>query len=249
MKLECWNRFDRKVVLYFTGNKDSRVPGMEKELDRVGLDDVDRQWQHPSPLDRILIRGMRHIPCLENAGYFNASMGHYRAIATAYHLGCRNCLILEDDVRFMKDVERLSDYVNSIPDDYDVALLDCFFKGFGAKDVNGSVMSKWRDGRMANDSWSEFDELYSLGCYSLSRRGMERMMFAFEAVETDKRIGKMRIADHFLTRGILGRDTRMYFARTNVAIQREMKNANTSSSEITRKYVEMGLNLDEYAEA
>ena len=72
---ECWNRFDRKVVLYFTGNKDTRVPGMERELSRVGLEDADRQWQFPSPLDRVLLRNIRHIPCVENKGFFNSSMG------------------------------------------------------------------------------------------------------------------------------------------------------------------------------
>lgn len=244
-----WDRFDRKVVLYFTGNKDTRVPGMEQELKRVGLYGAERQWQFPSPLDKILIRGMRHIPAIEKVGYFNSSMGHYRAIATSYHLGCNNCLIFEDDVRFMKNIDMINECVKSIPDDYDVALLDCFFQRFEEGCVNSSVMSEWRENRKVNEFWSEFDALYSLGCYSLSRKGMERMMFAFEAVETAKNIGKMRIADHFLTKGILGKDMRMYFARTNVAVQREMHNANSPTDDITNKYIEMGLNLDEYADA
>lgn len=247
--MDCWNRFDRKTVLYFTGNKDTRVPGMEKELKRVGLDGADRQWQYPSPLDKVLLRSVKHIPALEIGGYFNSSMGHYRAIATAYHLGCDHCLVMEDDVRFLIDVEEIEKSVNSIPDDYDVALLDSFFQKWSEGKINSNVMSRWRDGRKANEYWSEFDELYSLGCYALSRRGMERMLFAFDAVETAKNIGKLRIADHFLNRGILGSGMKMYFARKNVAIQRDMGKANSPVSDITNKYIEMGLDLSEYAEA
>lgn len=246
--MECWDRFDRKTVLYFTGNKDTRVHGMEKELKRVGLDGADRQWQYPSPLDGVLLRNVNHIRALEIGGYFNATMGHYRAIATAYHLGCSHCLIMEDDIRFLKDTGEIDMAVNSVPDDYDVALLDCFFQKWSEGKINARVMSQWRDVRKANDFWSEFDELFSLGCYALSRRGMERMLFAFEAVETAKKIGKMRIGDHFLNRGILGKDMKMYFARKNIAIQRDMGKANSPISDITNKYIEMGLDLSQYAE-
>jgi len=248
--MSCWDRFDRKVVLYFTGNKDTRVPGMEKELARVGLEDADRQWQYPTPLDGVFLRSVRHIPCLEQKiGLFNATMGHYRAIATAYHLGCESVLIIEDDIRFLKDKSDIEDSVAAIPEDYDMALLDSFYRTWGDKKANSSEMSSWRDGRKANDLWSEFDMLCSGGCYALSRRGMKRMMFAFEAVETRKGIGKMRVSDHFNNRSILGADTRMYFARKNVAIQRDMGASNTPASEITGEYLDMGLDLDEYEEA
>jgi hypothetical protein len=108
---------------------------------------------------------------------------------------------------------------------------------------------RWRNERKVNDHWAEFDSLYSLGCYALSRRGMERMMFAFEAVETKPSIGMIRIADHFLKRSILGQSMRLYFARQNVAIQREMGAANSPPSDIRKKYEEMGFDLADYADA
>lgn len=247
--MKCWDRFERKVVLCFTGLKD-RAPKIEAELERAGLGKWETQWQFPSPLDKTLLRGMRHIGCLDwKIGYFNSSMGHYRAIATAYHMGCGSVLVMEDDIRFLNDRTKIAQALSALPADYDVALLDSFFKTREKDAVNAEVMAKWRRERAVNKWWAEFDSLYSLGCYALSRRGMERMMFAFEAVETAPKIGKMRIADHFLNRKILGSDTRMYFARKNLAIQREMGAANSPPSDIRKKYEEMGLDLSEYAEA
>lgn len=244
--MSCWDRFDRKVVLYFTGNKDTRVPGMERELKRVGLDDADRQWQFPSPLDNVLLRSIRHIPCVEKKGFFNSSMGHYRAIATAYHLGCSSVLILEDDIRFLSDLKEIDKFVDSIPQNYDVALLD-LFAGW-MKNTTPETLKSLREKRRANENWASFDEMRSLGCYALSRKGMQKMMFAFEAVETAKNIGKMRICDHFLDRRILGADTKMYFAIKNVAIQKDIGNPNSDMSITNRLYREMGIDPSFYSE-
>jgi len=249
MEEQMWNRFGKKTILYFTGYKDSRVPSMEKELKRVGLYDAERQWQFPSPLDRLLLRKINHIPCVERGGYFNLSMGHYRAIATAYHLGYENVLVIEDDARFLNDVSELEKIVTSLPDDYDVALFDSLFRSFKENRVNANTMECWRRDRKVNEFWSEFDQLHSMACYALSRIGMERMMFAFEAVETAPKIGKMRICDHFLDRNILGKNMKMYFARKNACIQRRFSSSTSSMDDITSKYISMGLNLDEYAEA
>lgn len=246
MKLECWNRFDRKVMLYYTEYRNTRAPQMEKELERVGLDGADRQWQYPSPLDEVMLRSMAHIPCCERNGYFNCTMGHYRAIATAYHLGCKSVLIMEDDISFLKDLSEIEATVNSIPEDYDVALLDSF--AIAMKDINAGTVRWLREHRRTNEHWAEFDELRSCGCYALSRRGMERMKFCYEAVETAKAIGRMRLADHFLNRKYLGKDSRLYFATKNVAVQRDMVGAMSQVDGIQRCYVDMGLDMSEYEE-
>lgn len=244
--MSCWDRFDRKVVLYYTGNKDTRVPGMERELERVGLQGADRQWQFPTPFDNLLLRSVRHDPWV-GVGYLSNAMSHYRAISIAYHLGCRNVLILEDDVRFMKDVGMVSNYIDTIPDGYDVAKMDSVFKEFGGNGVTLETMSKWRGERKANEFWSEFDSLYSTGCYALSRKGMERMMFCFEAVETNKDIGMLRVVDHFLDRKILGADMKMYFSRENVCVQKEFECV-TGYGEIEKRYRAMGVDMGKYAE-
>lgn len=246
MKLRCWDRFDRKVMLYYTGNRLTRTPQMENELDRVGLGCADRQWQFPSPIDRVLLMSMAHIPSCERGGYFNCSMGHYRAIATAYHLGCESVLIMEDDISFLKDLSKIQEIVEDLPDDYDVAMLDSF--AIAMKNVNADTVRQLRDGRRVSRHWAEFDELRSCACYALSRRGMARMKFCYEAVETARDIGKMRISDHFLNRRYLGRDTKMYFAVKNVAVQRDMAGAMSQKDGIQKCYADMGLDMSEYQE-
>ena len=82
MEEQMWNRFGRKTILYFTGYKDTRVHSMEEELARVGMDNVDRQWQFPTPFDDVFFRCMKHIPELTKS-MLNLSLAHYRAVSTA----------------------------------------------------------------------------------------------------------------------------------------------------------------------
>lgn len=246
--MDCWGRFDRKTVLYFTGNRNSRVPGMEKELSRVGLGDAERQWSFPSPIDRTIRKEIPHAKNVESDGYFNCSMGHYRAIATAYHLGSEHALFLEDDIRFLNDLTEVEKAVSDLPEDYDVAMLDWFC----IKKRDGSGIEKarrWRDERKVNGHWSAFDKLYSAGCYALSRRGMKGIMRAFELSATDRIVGKFRIIDHYMDRNVIGQDARLYFAGFNVAVQREMGASNSAGYRITDKYKALGIRLDQYAKA
>lgn len=247
MASDFWGRFDRKVVLYFTGNKDTRAPRMERELARVGMEDAYRQWQFPTPLDRIVLRQVPHVRHIESGGYMNCTMGHYRAIATSYHLGCGSVLVMEDDARFLKDMSQIGRSIESIPEDYDLAMLDWFYSSW--KDVEARTADRLRDERKTNDFWAEFDHFHSGACYALSRRGMERIMKLYEAAATDRRIGKLRICDGFLDRRYLGEDARMYFARKNVAIQRDFGEGNSKGCGISDPYSRTGTDVSEYAEA
>lgn len=246
--MKFWDRFDRKTVLYFTGNKNSRVPKMEKELERVGLSDIERQWNFPCPVDRTIRKNISLEGSVDKDGYFNCSMGHYRAIATSYHLGASHALFVEDDIRFLKDVHEIELAVSNLPEDYDLAMLDWFC--IKKKDGSGAVRArKWREERKVNDCWSEFDKLFSAGCYALSRKGMEQIMHAFEISATNRRMGKFRIIDHYMDRSVIGSDSKMYFAGFNVAIQREIGSSNSSGYGITEKYKSLGIMLDKYAPA
>lgn len=247
MAHEFWDMFDRKVVLYFTGNKNTRVPGMERELKRVGLDDAFRQWQFPTPTDKVVLRSIPHVGHLEVGGYMNCTMGHYRAIATSYHLGCKSVLIMEDDARFLNDVSKIERIVASVPDDYDLAMLDYFYCSW--KDVESRLADKLRIERKKNDFWAEFDKFHSGACYALSRRGMERIIRLYEAAATDRKLGKLRICDGFLDRRYLGYDAKMYFAIENAAIQRAFEQGNSNGCGISDPYSRTGIDVSNYAEA
>ena len=233
-------------MICFTGNSHTRMPAMDAELRRVGLDEVNRLFQFPNPFMKVLLGAMRHVPEMSNEGYMNVSMGHYIEIATAYHLGCGHALLMEDDIRFAKDLDYVEKCVRSLPDDYDIAMFDCFPR---IEKGDDKQFVEWRDKRSANEFWSEFDRMYSCGCYAVSRHGMERLMFCVEAVEKAPKIFKMRPFDHFLDRSIIGKDAKMYFCRKNACIQRPIGKSSTGNGWIDEAYMKMGINFDDYQEA
>lgn len=243
----CWDIFDRKTVMYFTGNRNSRVPEMEKELERVGLSDAERQWNFPCPIDRTIRKKIPHDYGVEKDGYFNCTMGHYRAIATSYHLGARHALFMEDDIRFLNDTDEIGRAMEDLPKDYDLAMLDWFC--IKKKDGSGIERAKrWREDRRVNGHWSEFDKFYSAGCYALSRNGMELIMRAIELSATDRRVGKFRIIDHYMDRNVMGIGARMYFSGKNIAIQKPIGVSNSSGYDISSKYAAVGISMSDYSD-
>lgn len=239
MKGSCWDRFDRKTLLAFTGYKD-RTPGVLKELDRIGMKGVNVQWQFPNPFDGVLLKSLRHERSLGEGGFMNATMGHYTAVKTAYHLGCTTCLVVEDDIRFLKDVDEVSKAVEMLPADFDIALFDSILIGLGDQDRDNYRLSRER--RRVNDFWAEFDVLHSQGCYAMSRKAMERYIWLNEAAVTDPAIGKLRIGDHFLNRKSFGANARMYFAIRNVAIQ-QMTGRNNSNTRDPYQWMDLDKSL------
>lgn len=135
--VRMWDRFDMIIALSYTGYKD-RQPVLQAEFERVGLSGrVELFWNYPSPFDMRFANSIRLHQTIGKPSHFNEVMGHYRAMKTAFELGVQHVLILEDDVRFVSDLDLLSRSLASIPDDYDVAKLEWFCKGDPAK-VSGS---------------------------------------------------------------------------------------------------------------
>ena len=238
----CWDRFGRKTLLTFTGYKDC-VPGVMSELDRIGMKDVNVQWQFPNPFESVLLRDLRHEKCL-SAGYMNASMGHYSAIKTAYHLGMDSCIVIEDDICFLKDLDKIASVVKSLPEDFDIALFDMFLLGLGESEHADYLNAK--KNRKINDEWAEYDNLRSQGCYAMSRKAMERYIWLNEVAVTDHRIGKLRIGDHFLARKYMGKDMKLYFSVDHIAIQRSVGSSNTNA---TDPYEGMDVDINLYGGA
>jgi len=243
-RMSCWDRFDRKVLVTFTGNKHTRVPSVLNEMRRVGMYGVEMQWQFPTPLNSLLMRSIKHDKYISHKGFFNCTMGHYRAIATAYHLGCSEALFMEDDIRFLKDTSEISRMLNSIPEDYDIATLDPSYRSWPNDELTEFI--GWRERRKVNDYWAEFDRMFSMGCYALSRKGMEKFMSCYEKVETSPRDGMLRVCDHYLDRKYLGKDAKMYFARKNACVQVRMGGHSSDMNNIEGRYKRMGLHSSEY---
>lgn len=201
-----WSDFEKTYLLCFTGYKErgKRVVG---ELERVGIRGYETLWSFPTPYDEWEMRHINHVPFFDSHnGCWNVSKNHYRAIKTAYELGLGSLLIIEDDVRFLKDVWRIGESLADVPDGWDVLMFDHFKMRGEVKTVNGS--------------WSSCDASASTACYGLSRKAMERLILMYES-PVSKRYANpiMRNCDQWTDKKYLGKDIAFLCATPNVAIQ------------------------------
>ena len=239
-----WDKFEFKASLNFTGYAE-RAVATDKEFRRVGLEGIHRIWQFPNPFDGIVQRSVLTNRAMQGKGFFNATMGHYRAIKTAYELGSANCLVMEDDIRFLTDLNLLADILDDIPDDYDAVLLDVI------KPVRLTVEEVVRNiaSNRVGKYWVRFSNMRSFGCYSLSRRGMQRWIGAVENALRGTG-AKLRIADQYMrTIGTrMGEDARLYHASPNAAIQVPIGKGNCNSGfvDLAAFYRAIGCKPEEY---
>lgn len=186
--------FDMTVSLCFTGNAD-RVPPLDAELDRVGLRPDLRIWNVPSPHELAVVRELPRKKrwMLESAGFRNSGFGHYRAVKTARELGARRVLIIEDDVRFLDDLDLLAETVRTAPD-ADVLLFDLLKRGSeSTADIRRTCQAN------ASGRWTvPGDNPCSMACYGLNRMGMDYIVRCFEGAFEG--LWPLGIADHYLWR-------------------------------------------------
>ena len=221
--MDIWNRFDFKASVNFTGYAE-RAAMMDAEFSRVGISEVYRVWNFPCPFDKVLQDHLNHVRLMGRAGFFNSVMGHYRAIKTAYCLGHERCLIMEDDIRFLKDLNMLEDIVNDIPADADIALFDVMRpQKIPLPDFLRHIQSD-----RACKFWVKFLNARSAGCYSLGRKAMRRWIDALESPALG-RGGKMRLADQYFNLAHTGLDLKAYHAAP-VAARQVLVGSGTSNS-------------------
>lgn len=198
--------YDKTYLLCFTGYRE-RKARVERELARVGIDDAEILWSFPTPYDAWEMKHINHIDFFDrHPGCWNVSKNHYRAIKTAYELGMKSLLIIEDDVRFFIEQERIDKAIADIPKDWDVLMFDHF-------KLRGNV-------NRINDSWVSCEASASTACYAMTRKAMERFIDMYESPVTKKYANPiMRNCDHWTDVKYLGRDIKFYCASPNVCIQ------------------------------
>lgn len=221
------------LAVCFTGKR-HRQERLMAELRRAELEDVKIIWGFPTPFDAYLqarlphCRGFRDCP-----GTWGATMSHYRAMKTAYELGWDNVLIVEDDCRFLKDIERVWRTVGNAPANWDILLLDHF--------DTVTYQEEPKDG------WVHFHKSHSAGCYLVNRRAMGVLIDLYESPVSGKYPNpKMRLADHWTNEKYTGGKLAMYCAVPNLAIQCDCGDSPNCYGVQNKSYQQYGLNLSEY---
>lgn len=239
----CWkSKFDFILSMCFTGNR-HRADLLDVELDRVGLKFDIRQWNVPTPFEARMMAGARPSGAMRHAGFRNSTFGHWKAVMTAYELGSERCLIMEDDIRFMKDQDSLEKTFCSMPDStHDILLLD--FQKVAKED--SALIKKALDKNTICEGWSTYENPRSFACYSFNRKAMKWYLDTFEGALA----GKWRLypADAYLRPDFRReRGVSVAIAWMPMTIQRPIGHIGNSGEqiELTKS---LGINPDDYAE-
>lgn len=240
------DKYDFVVSLCFTGNQ-VRVPPLDAELERVGLRPDLRIWNVPCPFEKKLLAGTAACPEMKKTGgWLNSGLGHYRAVKTAYELGAERSLVLEDDVRFLKDLGALAEIVEHAPDD-GIALYDlCGI----AEDVEDWKKEADALAGRSKNGWAEIDNPLSLACYGMDRKAMAWFIECCELAFSGRAI--LKVVDQWMTKGMRhGYDVPVRVAWPLACVQKPIAGSKSNSlakiGVAHELYSDMGVDIAKYA--
>lgn len=175
MTLDWRSYFDRVVVIRHTDYRCRDRP-LRAELARVGLAGVaEIHWNFPSPF---VVRFANSVPFSEDLGNFDETIfGMYAVLKTSLALGVHRLLVLEDDVRFLRDLDLLGRLLGSIPDDFVDAKLSWI-----RREGPVSAAALGDQARASGRVWMPTTGVSTrdTGAIAFSRRGMEWLAGCFE---------------------------------------------------------------------
>jgi hypothetical protein len=148
--------------------------------------------------------------------------------------GDERVLIIEDDSRFLNDITRIRAILEKMPIFHDIILFDHF------ANVPAETYAEYRR-RTVNDEYSEYDDLDSCGCYSLSRHALQRFEKLYETVVIP--------ADNYTSKIPLD-GLRKCFSLTNLSCQAtyasSMSVSNAGANTIHRVYARSNIIYSNY---
>jgi len=181
--IDWTSKFDRIFCINFSAYSERRR-GMEAELRRIGILGLPNfSWKYTvaCPMYQILFDTMKkrgYTECRTQTE-FNIAMANFECIKSAYMAGCRNVLIIEDDIRFLRDIGKIEQIFDATPSDYDAV-------NYNPNIIDGKTLDECCKPKV-NEFFSRYDMLHSTGCYALSRRAMKEILYSCEI--------KLKIAD------------------------------------------------------
>lgn len=182
--------FDKIFILHLAENKD-RLDNINNEIKRLGIEDKTNIWW--TCFRKISTEIGNNLPLLKYNGFyenykkynpdiygrvFNCSFEHYTIIKTAYLRGFNHILILEDDFKFIDDINSIEYVFNNLPDDYDVIK---FFYTYLFKFSNKFNYEKDKNSKLFTKINNFNENNYgSTLCYALSRKGMKHLIELYD---------------------------------------------------------------------
>lgn len=221
--IEWKKHFDRIWCISYTGFPE-RYAEIESELGRVGiLDSGIFNWQRtiPSIFNDILYDATkkRGLNDCRSKSSLSCLLGHYSCVKASLGLGDRRVLILEDDVRFLKDIDTISRRLDDVPGDSDIVLFDWFATYTGNYAQDSHEYERMKSDRV-NGSYSRYNHLFGASCYMLSSRSMEAIVRLIER--------KFAPIDHYTSHLLDGCGLNRYFCVDQIACQKNFERSNNA---------------------
>lgn len=169
------DKFDICYVLNLSNRKDRRI-NMETQFNKMQFDDINiSTWLRYHFTTKFPYNGLiANAFNTSNKGRFtkpnefDCSRSHYQMIKECYDRGFDHILIMEDDIKFLKDTQTFINFINNIPSNYDLLQ----FGGFTYDDhIKYEVLDKYNNG----EYWVTHRSVpvWNTSMYALSRKGME----------------------------------------------------------------------------
>lgn len=146
---------------------------------------------------------------------FAVTLNHYYALAAAYHSGVKTALVFEDDSILLKDSDKVLNYLNDIPKNWD-------FVNFGCLPTGGpNGIQNFKDMLSANSGTSLYAILQNgrnAHAFGMSRKFMEKMLNKIEARMLGKDDAELLVNDQWFNHRIFN-DCNMWFSRKPLFVQ------------------------------
>lgn len=231
-------------ILGLSTNKPA-ITNMVAEVERIGRKpevfvNITSKW------DQICCKGLGSgwlTSYMRKPKAFSCARGHYHIAKAFSDLGDESVWIVEDDARFLLDVDRVNDTLNNAPADADILILDSIYIDFHTPTA---CMNKAKEAK--NGWWkiTDNDDVRSAGNHIFSNRAAR--LFADILSGKNENVPAV---DTVRNHKFFPNDFGIYVAYPNLSIQRKDANnegIHMSSMDVaTDRYIRQGLDLDNYA--
>ena len=227
-------------VLGFTKNPEAMERTI-KEVERAGFKALPF-WNFPTPYNDFLANNMLLCNIMRKKhSFLSCSLGHYAIWQTSKGLREDVTFVVEDDCRFLKDIDVVHKTLANRPADADILLLDSF-----GPHREGGVDDFIRERAQARNGWVKVSAARSMGCYIVGRRMRDSLISL-----TERGLGGKieRICDQWLENARIP-GVNIYCAVPNLAVQQvlpDILKRNSSSGNLW-KYKKQGTDHGQYAD-
>ena len=180
LKETLLRQFD-KIYILTMSNRSDRRELIEKELTAMQIDLPDETnfiryyYGTTFPYNNIIADAFNNTGKgrFTKPNEYDCARNHYAMIKICYDLGYEHCMILEDDILFLNNADKLADYFNELPNNYDIVQFGGFTADPYIKQYTNTE-NKWVKHKKTG--------VWTTAGYAMSRRGMEYFLAFMDGV-------------------------------------------------------------------